>query len=604
MQRSRSQVLYRYLPGAVFLHEDDVMVRTTRILGTPLETSINKQVLLSEIDVAMAQWPDERRAGIQRPSQVSAEQFIVVEPGQLDWEVWPLVFHCDRRHTCGRVRRFFSHQDVRRALDSNGRLKCTTCFARMRQMRYLNAHECGKVQALFVPKCPSCKTDKDIFFEDTGSFETSVWRCRGCGGRYVRGMRFTPCSCGRYVPEGQTRNQAFMRAFTVRDPRSFFPQSVNLLNLRAPIYHRLQEHPDRARIAVASYLGDEGDIDRAVASIDRTGGQSRFSREEWDRRVRTVYSGLDANEIEAIRLRHGPLDEGIGAVAPLAPEVEALGRSRKLLERAVLFDGQQFTRRTLQEAAAEAKAGQRPALAERLSGAQSRAVELGIAELAVTVQFPIAVAAYGYTRVRKRPGDATLVGFARQNEYEGRSPVFAVSTDTEAILVTLSAARVMEWLISRGLWNGEHPADERAARCMVLNLFADPSQYPDAATDTATLVHTLSHAMLRALGGGQSGFSEASLAEWVCPETLTFAVYVSSFQSYTLGALWTVLHTRASEWLNRSEQAVWRCDNDPICHHGQPRACERCLYLTFGCPAFNADLSRTIAIDFWRMRQG
>ena len=602
MQRSRSQVLYRYLPEAVFSHDDDVIVQTNRVLGTELVTGINRDVLLAEVDAAMKQWPDERRAGIPLPSRVSAREFIVLEPSQLEWDVWPLVYQCDSRRHCGRIRRFFKLRDVRRALDASGRLTCLSCSARMRQMRYVSAHECGKLSQLFVPQCSSCRRQDDIVFEDTGSFETSAWRCRACGGRYVRGMRFTPCTCGQYVPEGRTSSQAFMRAFTVRDPRVFFPQSVYLLNLRTRVYDRLQAHPERARVTVASYLGDVRDVGQALDEVDQAGNQvQRFSQVEWEERVRTIYCQLDAEEIEDIRRRRGPLDEGVGTVSALSSEVATLGRSRQLLERAVLFDLQQFTRRTLRESEAEAVGDARLDAAGRLSRARRLATGLGIAEIAVTMEFPIAVAAYGYTRVHRKPGEATLQGFARQNEYEGRSPIFAVTTDTEAVLVTLSASRVIKWLISRGHMKGVHPVDERAARAMVLDIFADPDRYSDAVRNATTLVHTLSHVMLRALSGGHSGFGEASLAEWLCPETLTFAIYVSSFQSYTLGALWTVLHTRALEWLSRSENAVWRCDHDPICHHREPRACERCLFLTFGCPGFNADLSRAVATDFWRV---
>ena len=68
----------------------------------------------------------------------------------------------------------------------------------------------------------------------------------------------------------------------------------------------------------------------------------------------------------------------------------------------------------------------------------------------------------------------------------------------------------------------------------------------------------MAHVMLRSLDDGQTGFGESSLAEWVVPEALTFAIYVSGHQSYTLGALWTLLHTRSRARMDRVVASVWR----------------------------------------------
>ena len=106
--------------------------------------------------------------------------------------------------------------------------------------------------------------------------------------------------------------------------------------------------------------------------------------------------------------------------------------------------------------------------------------------------------------------------------------------------------------------------------------------------------------MLRALDDGQIGFSESSLAEWVVPETLTFALYANNFKSVTMGSLWTLINNRTLQWLERSADAAQRCDNDPLCHQRNEQACERCLYITFGCQDFNHDLDRKTLRSFWQ----
>lgn len=602
MQRSRSQTLYRHLPEAVYLHDDELVVKTYRVDGERLGATINKAALLDEVERSMRQWDDDKVTGIRRPSRTDESQFLIIQPTHVEWIVWPLTFQCTRTD-CGRVRRFWRSDEVLDARNENGRLQCIHCGGQLRQLRYYSAHACGRIEPMHVPACTSCSSRHHVYLEDTGSFETATWRCRACGNAYIKGTRMSPCRCGQYIPESSKRQQAFMRQFTVRDSRTFFPQTVTLLNLKSRTYDLLQTHHARAHIAVASYLGDESKVALSLDDLESQGrGSDRMTQEEWDEAVRTKYSNLDAEDIEIIRRTRGPIVEGVGAVGDFSPELKVLAEQRPFLERATLFDRDQIQRYTIEDAEQEAEGLSRAAAAAALSHASTRANELGIDELAVTDEFPIAIAAFGYTRTSKRPNTSTLRGFAATGQYENRDPIFTVTTNTEALLISLSAGRVLRWLHERGSYAPTPPSNERDARLAVLEMFAREPEDDEGPNEARMLVHTLSHTLLRALDDGQSGFGESSLAEWLVPETLTFGIYVSSFQAYTLGALWTLLRNRPLEWLQAAFSAVWRCDNDPLCHHRQPRACERCLFLTFGCPSFNDGLSRSIVMDFWRNR--
>ena len=594
MQRSRSQTLYRHLPESVYTHDDQLLVRSFAIGGPRLGPVINQTALLAEVDRALRQWPDDKRVGIQLPSRTADSDFVAIEPRRVEWDVWPLVFHCgDSR--CARVTRFYRGSDVLAALNETGRLRCKHCNSRVRQIPYFSAHACGRISQMFVPQCRSCESDEHVYIDDTGSFETASWRCRRCGNAYIQGTRMAPCNCGQYMAPG--KSQPFMRMFTVRDPRAFYPQTVSLLNLKSRSFDLLQTHPSRGLVAIGSYLGHETQVASALDEVEGP-GKGRMTEEEWAEALNSRYQHLDPYEIELLRKRRGPATEGVAAVGEIAAEAVALGEKRLLIERATLFDRQQVRRYLLDDALEEAKS-MRFASEPALHFAAERAASLGIAELSVTVEFPIAVAAYGYTRVTREPGTSTLRSFARAQHYDGRTPIFVVPTDTEAVLVTLSAQKVLAWLATRGSYAGEVPSAEADARKELINLFAldDDSV---AAAEARTLVHTLSHALLRALDDGKSGFGESSLAEWVVPETLTFGIYVSSFQSHTLGAFWTLLHSRAGEWLESAFESVWSCGNDPLCHQRSPMACVRCLFLTFGCSSFNSDLSRSLVMDFWR----
>jgi len=175
--------------------------------------------------------------------------------------------------------------------------------------------------------------------------------------------------------------------------------------------------------------------------------------------------------------------------------------------------------------------------------------------------------------------------------------VYAVASSTEALLVTLSAREVLGFLHQRGDL-AHAPSTEDDARRQLLEIFADEAANMMAAGTIRLLVHTLSHLLLRGLDDGQIGFAEASLAEWLVAETLTFAIYANTVKDFTLGSLWTLLTDRTLSWLRSAVDTTVRCENDPICYQHDPRSCERCVYLTFGCRLFNTELDRKVLYEF------
>ncbi|HEX5758568.1 MAG TPA: hypothetical protein VF121_05200 [Thermoanaerobaculia bacterium] len=349
-------------------------------------------------------------------------------------------------------------------------------------------------------------------------------------------------------------------------------------------------------MALASYLGEVSSLQRGMEQIDGGRAGSRYTPDEWQQACKTIYAGLSPEDLEIIRDRRGPVITGVfGAPDPDLAQ-RRLAETRAVLERAAVHDQDLVARRTLEDARQEAASRGVVSEEGRLSETERYARRMGIAAVSVTTAFPVALAAYGYTRVRREPGESILQGFDRRR-YGNQYPIFAVPTDTEALIVTLAARDVLGWLRDEHDGAGPVPVDEKDARLQVFSLFAAGAQEIEP---VGTLVHSVSHALLRSLADGRSGFGESSLAEWLSPATLTFGIYVATFHSHTLGALWTVLHHSCQEWLAGAIDGVWTCDNDPLCHQRQPRACERCLYLTFGCPDFNEDLSRTAPMSFWR----
>lgn len=590
MQRSRTQVLFSYLPGSVFVHETGYIARSTEIRGSDPPQLSSQQVLLEEIDRYLAQWDDDRIQGLRRPSRVASSDFRVLTPEGVRWEFWPLRFECVREN-CRRIVSFRKIDDIQR------NPRCATCNGRLRQLRYLSAHECGRILPMHIPPCTRHGYDH-VYFDDTGTFRTAVFRCRACNGSIIRRTLQSPCSCNLPTPDGE---QPKMRAYTVRDTRIHFTHYLSLINLQSQTFKDLQGHARRGDIAVASYLGHLGptnDIKNGIQEANQSGQSPRLSPEEWAIRERELREmNLGEEEIDAIRSRLAPSAIGLASLAGIESTVTDIGERRRVIERAALFDTSEVSRLSLHDAQKSLSERGETAASQTVNSAIGRANELGIDEVSVTWAFPIALAAFGYTRTTGRPGEGILQGFtSSSDQYQGKYPIFAVATDTEAVLATLNAARVLDWLAQQDVAD----LTDEDPKLQILRLFASEAADPRPVKLVRTLLHTMSHTMLRALDDGQVGFSESSLAEWVVPETLTFALYANNFKSVTMGSLWTLINNRTLQWLERSADAAQRCDNDPLCHQRAEQACERCLYITFGCQDFNHDLDRRVLRTFWQ----
>lgn len=593
MLRSNSQVLYSYLPGAVFRHEDRVYGKVVAVDGTRL-TELNDAVIYEEIATYLQRWPEDQRHDLPLPKDIRIKDYRLLRPEQVRWELFPLVFECGRR-ACGRVRSFRTFDELAKAP------ACQTCKGPLQQLRFYNAHNCGLTRPIHGPKCSVHGYD-DLFFENTGSFLTATWRCRGasCGGGVVSRTNMSPCSCkGWPGPDNVVR----MRAHTLDDTRAYQAHYIDLVNIDSSAFQTYQRHPDRAQIAVAHYLGAISGIKDGISDADTNAPSERMSAEAWAAKA-AVYKelGLGADDVDILKSKKGPADSGLAAVGPVSPAVlETVAAQRPFYERAAVFDQVEVPRLSLADQLHRAQERGDLLQSESLEAATGLAARMGISELAVTWEFPIAKVAFGFTRERHQPGEAAIRGFYRKNQNDNKFPVYAVTASTEALLVTLSAVDVLGYLKQRGETDIA-PCEESGARRQLLELFAAEAARPFPTQTVRTLVHTLSHLLLRGLDDGQVGFAEASLAEWLVPETLTFAVYANNLKAFTLGSLWTLLNNRALSWLNGVVDRSMRCENDPICYQSKPRSCERCSYVTFGCRLFNGGLDRKLLVDFlsWR----
>lgn len=600
MERSRTQVVFGYLPGKVFLHRDGLVVETVDVSGDEMRSS-SKQALLDEVDAYLRNWPPERRGGIALPSEAHPSDFRIEVPRIAQWRLWPLLMECS---SCGRIHEFESEgtSGVRR-LGTNP--NCRVCSGRLRQLRYYSAHACGRKVPLYPQACPEHGLEH-VYFEDNRSFRSSRWRCHACGGQPVRNTNFTPCRCGETFDLSST---PVMRAYTVNDTRTHHTHTVTLVDIDDPLFDALRSHQDRAQVVVASLQGRLNSVSQAIGELTTDGDDDRMTAEEWATKEQQLRElGLSEADIADLKRLQGPKQTVMSRLGDLPDEIGALARDRRLVERTAVMDRDLVPRHTLEDAAASAQRRGQPVVADAIVAAQGRLEELGISELSVSWEFPVTLAAVGYTRQVKDPGQGRLMGFRpiRGDRSDQRSQLYAVSNTTEAAIVQLDPRRVLRWLQDRGTLPDSWVQDDSVldsevdSSVAVLGLFGQAGGHHDSAQAVTTLVHTMAHVMLKALDDGQIGLSESTMAEWMVPETLTFALYANSMKSQSLGAMWMLLNSRSRHWADRSVDSVRVCDNDPLCHQQHEAACERCLYLAYGCRMFNEDLDRKVLSEFWR----
>src|SRR5919106_1800716 len=99
MTRSKSQVLYQYLPGQIFLHEGGFIgkvfdVRTRR-------SNAPERLVLERLAEQLERW--DKRPGFPDPRR-ARDRYEIAEPvDEVVVDLWPLTFECSRAN-CRKIK--------------------------------------------------------------------------------------------------------------------------------------------------------------------------------------------------------------------------------------------------------------------------------------------------------------------------------------------------------------------------------------------------------------------------------------------------------------------------------------------------------------------
>lgn len=589
--RGQTQVLFRHLPEAVFEHDDYGLCRVTQVaLG---DADVNRDALFDAISDALALWPADFSTKYPDTRDSSRRSYYAVgSPREVRFVPYPQVFRC---RACSRTGKFTDL--LKRGASASGRC---TCGGYLSQMRYVQAHNCGRLEEVFVPQqsCPSCGSSKDLAFYDPGRVKQARWYCAKCKAD-IQALRMTPCKCAynKSLPPGP-RAEKYLRVVPTGDPSLYIPHTVAFVNFPEDDQGKLKSAPDALQLMLARTWGL---LKESVRETIRE-RSSMGKPEDADRMAETIealrkFDPTNRLVLEYDAKKKAPKGQAeIDRVNDLLKSCKAttVGAPRRwLVEHTTLLDRTDIS--TIEDVAAMLRrTGDEAGARDIEEGRYKASTLLGISDIRVVNDFPLALCAYGYTRTSREPARTVITPFPVDDR--GRIPVYAIAAETEALWFQLDPLKVYSWLSKNGVIGNALPAsrEEAWARLYVEipGLRSSPHEpmYDQLeAVAVRTLLHTMSHLFLRRIEW--SGFAPSSVGEYLIPGSLSFILYANRHAETKIGGLTTLFEQRLNTWLWDAVQSGRECVYDPICED-DGGSCAGCTHREHNCVSFNRELSR------------
>lgn len=591
IERGQTQVLYRYLPGALFDHDTFGLCKVESVDVEGVEDDqLNDSALFDTLQESLSQWTRaEFRSSYPEVRDVAdRRRFRVGIPKQVHFTPYPRIVQCTNPK-CGFVSQYNNVKD--------GRSQCPRCNSRMRQLRYVEAHNCGRMQEMKLPEaCPNCKKRTPRLF-DPGRTSLARWVCTNCG-HEIRKLRMSPCGCAYAASVGNDRkHEKFLRVYPATEPGLFIPQVTAFVNFKKRDEERLTQMNDAEALMLARTWGV---LEDKVLDVARQREQGRVNSGNDDvlRRVIEKLRKIDSNAPEVLdfdaRQANPPGEAEIKKVHDLLGTgfpMRAIP-PRKLIEHTALRDNMQIT--SVKKVAQRLRERGETGRADSFTSESNKIMaELGLASVEAIEDFPIAQVAFGFTRVTRDPNRSIINPF---HSDDGRYPIYVLPTETEGLWFQLDPVAVAGWLSANGFVEGAAPTEQAEAWAWLHRLalhqgFQRSTELSVAASAVQVLVHTISHIMLQRIEW--SGFASSSVGEYLLPDTLSFVLYANRFTESKIGGLLTLFEQRLPLWLHEAVQNGRDCVYDPICGR-EGGSCAGCLHREHNCSHFNHHLSRAV----------
>jgi hypothetical protein len=593
IQRGKQQIIFNNLPHSTLDFGGGVIARISRIRGSQA-TDLNAGMVLRKIAEEARAWPEDYRPALRDDVLRDPSRFVLLDPREAEAELFPKVMWCDNQ-VCGRVFNFAS----RGARLSRVCPKCRT--GRLNQMRFVTTHRCGELNPLLPPACPNCHRATDMALDTRGSERIAGfrWICRECG--TTREVFAGNCRACQW-PNTLLRS---MGIEVHRARRTFYAQYTTLLNVPTSRFDRLLADPAWPVIVGARYLNFQElagiPLEESVQPADSSStspGVSALDLDSLLQRQATGELSADAVLFELQRLR-------------MQVKQARTGRSTEQLRNALVarsgvsISAWEHAAQEILESLLPREIGRPHALSEDAGRAQvmARARTLGLQEILVLDDFPMILAAYGYTRTEdgpRRPGSNDIVSrlnpFPVDRDHGARTPIFVDQINADALVLRLDPVEVLAWMRRNGVAPDVPPGTDSnmSANAYFVQLFNDANLRETTTSPAQRLVfglmHTFSHFGVRQ-AALLSGLERTSLSEYLLPSTLTIVIYCNHRFGATIGALTSLFEQSLDEWLF-AIRGAHRCVYDPVCGDSGAN-CHACTHLAeTSCRYFNLNLSR------------
>lgn len=602
MNRGKQQVLFNYLPGRTFDFEGGTISRVSRIRGLQ-RNDLNIRILLLKITEDARAWPQDFRPALRDDVLDDPSRFVLLEPKNVEAELFPKVFWCDNR-SCGRI---FDQSDR----DDLPRQNCRVCGSgNLVQLRFVKIHRCGALEPLSPPFCQRCHTSNQMALDTRGSERISNfrWICRQCNTPLT--LFSGGCRACQWPGDDRMRN---MSIEVHRAGRTFYAHTATLLNIPDRELNRFLRLPESewSAITAAKFLGMP---EVATHSLNDFGPSTSSQQSALD-------SGLSGSDLDDLFRRQA---SGELTAEQMIAEMQALRQRRQVEQQqnSPANIAQQLEQRTGVPLATWQQAGQEmlEAVMPLESGhprnlfdqppntpAIQTAHRMGLSRLNLVTDFPMIVATYGYSRAEfaprrnlQDPIQCRLNPFPAQRDYDGKLPIYVDEVRADALLLSLNPDRVHSWLERNGFQPPNLPRGtdtNLSRRAYFVQLFDDAPLRETLLVNRSQarmvfgLLHTLSHLCVRQ-AALLCGLDRTSLSEYLLPRALTFAIYCNHRFGATIGALTALFEQSLAEWLKAVRDAR-RCVYDPVCREREAN-CHACTHLAeTSCRFFNLNLGRS-----------
>jgi hypothetical protein len=440
---------------------------------------------------------------------------------------------------------------------------------------------CSEIQNLYVPYCNDHGRQYIQLDDRPDRYANFKWVCKICDETVREGVWGKCFNCDSNMEPTVHRASKAYRVHSLKRVDIDYHYSIDPDS---------QESREKSDVALGAYFGVFDHPHETIGDIMSLGGRESTKEEDL-----MEEEELGEEEIEALKRR--------------APNFfKDDNEKRNIIETSQSLqedNGQMISQNlmnyllTLEEIDIETLAESNVSVDE---SARDMMENRGIEEIRLTSELPILTAVYGYHRTFDDPENDDYPQMRAfpwlSSENDRKRPVYAKNTETEAVFVTLDPERVAEWLQENDLIDEEiEDKGREELKALIYNKmesiepYDTVNEYSEVSVYVHRLLHTMSHQLMKS-GSLLSGLEETSLAEFLFPEALTFAIYANQSQSYTAGGLYTLVDRDLDRWLKNAYREGQYCIYDPVCSN-QGGSCHACTHIgEVGCQYFNQNLSR------------